>query len=143
MFKVVRNSLIRAVMDTLQPRFPGVQYYEWDAHAEPMDLPKTDLIGLVNFSCQANGGFHDLDFSVAMMTIDDPSLGRMVDYVDLLYARFQPQERFSILLPDGTDAGFEALIFDGTNASPMGRVDTRPTSEISVSGRVGRAGLLP
>lgn len=141
MYKLIRNSTVRMIVETFQPWMPKVQYYEWDGHAQTKELPRQDLVGLVNFSCKDVGQFHDIDFSIAIMTVDDPSLGRLTDYVDAYYRRLQGQARYDVYKPDGTLAGYDVLIFEGTDASPMGRVDTRPTAEISVSGRVGRAGL--
>jgi hypothetical protein len=77
------------------------------------------------------------------MTFNDPGLERSVDYVDTFYSRLKAQSRWPMFFPDGTMTNFEAIAFDGTSASPMGRVDFRPTVEIEVSARVTWAGQAP
>lgn len=143
MYKVARHSTVRMVIDTFKALSAEAQYYEWDAHAEGFVLPNTDLIGLIGFSCTENSEFHDLTFGIGIMVIDDPNLIRAVDYTDAFYRRLAAQSRFPMFNPDGSNTGFEAVVFDGTSASPMSRVDMRPTLEIQCSARVTRAGQYP
>jgi len=143
MFKIARLSTVRMIIDTAAQFGSDVQYTEWDGHAEDFKLPNKDLVGLVVFSCTENDKFHDLNFGIGIMVIDDPSLVRATNYADLFYQRLQAQKRFPMFNDDGSRTGFEAVIFDGTSVSPMTRVDYRPTFDIQVSARVTRAGTLP
>ena len=143
MYKIARASTVRMVVDTIKPFGDAVQYYEWDAHAEGFQLPQTDLIGVVAFSCTETDEFHDLTFGVAIMTFQDPGLTRSTDYVDAFYRRLRAFQKDPMFDDDGSPTGFEAVCFDGVSASPMGRVDARPTIELVVSARVTQAGQWP
>jgi hypothetical protein len=145
MYKIARLSTVRLIVDTIKPWVDQdiAQYYEWDAHAESFRLPEKDLIGIVAFSCTENDQFHDLTFGVAIMTYNDTGLERATDYVDAFYRRLSAQQKWPMFNPDGSPTGFEAVTFDGTSATPMGRVDARPTTEIEVTARVTRAGQWP
>ena len=143
MYAIVRKSCVRMIKETVKPFGNGIRLFDWDAHAEGQDLPKTDLVGISGFACTLDHPFHDITFSVAIMVHDDPNLGRLIDYTDAFYKRLQAHQKFPIYNPDGSLTGFEAVIFDGTQAAPMSRVDYRPTMEITVSARVTRAGQWP
>lgn len=143
MYKIARASTVRMIMDTMRDLDGKPQYYDWDAHAEGFELPGRDLIGLVGFACTENDRFHDLVFGIGIMVIDDPSLARATDYVDAFYQRLAAQKRFPMFNSDGSVTGFEAVCFDGTSASPMSRVDFRPTVDLQVTARVTRAGEWP
>lgn len=140
MYKIARHSTVRMIIDGMKEIAPTADYYDWDAHAEGFELPNKDLIGLVGFSCTENDQFHDITFGIGIMVIDDPGLGRSTDYVDFFYRRLAAHRKFPMFNPDGSVTGFEAVCFDGTSASPMSRVDYRPTLDIQVSARVTRAG---
>lgn len=141
MYKIARNSTVRMIVDTIRDLPGEPQYYEFDAHAESMDLPNSDLVGLVAFSCTENDQFHDLTFGVVVMTVQDPGLTRSTDYVDAFYRRLQAHAKWPMFDDDGSPTGFEAVAFDGIAASPMGRVDMRPTVELVVTARITQAGL--
>ncbi|PZP71769.1 hypothetical protein [Methylorubrum populi] len=143
MYKIARSSTIRMITDTIQPWGAQLLYTDWDAHAESFQLPGIDLVGLVGFSCSENDTFHDITFGIAVMVLDDPHLERATDYIDTFYKRLAAQSRYPMFNPDGTETGFEAVIFEGTSVSPMTRVDYRPTTEITASARVTRAGQWP
>lgn len=141
MYKIARNSTVRLIVDTIRDLEGDPQYYEFDAHAEGFELPNTDLIGLVAFSCTENDQFHDLSFGIVIMTVQDPGLTRSTDYVDAFYRRLQAHAKWPMFNDDGSPTGFEAVAFDGIAASPMGRVDMRPTVELVVTARITQAGL--
>lgn len=143
MYKLARLAAVRMVVDTIKPWASMADYYEWDGHAESFKLPERDLVGLVAFSCTENDQFHDLTFGIAIMTYNDPGLERSTDYVDAFYRRLSAMSKWPVFNADGSDTGFECVAFDGTSASPMGRVDTRPTVEVEVTARVTRAGHWP
>ncbi|GJE78085.1 hypothetical protein [Methylorubrum suomiense] len=143
MYATARAATVRMIVDTMEPWKAAADYTDWDAHAEGFKLPSTDLIGLIGFSCSRNGPFHDLTFGVGIMVLNDPGLGRMTDYVDTFYARLAAHKTFPVFNADGTLTDFEIVCFDGTSAAPMSRVDYRPTTEITVSARVTRAGEWP
>ena len=139
MYALARKSTVRMIVDMIE-NFDRASYYDWDAHAEGADLPKTDLIGLSGFACSLVNPFHDLTFSVAIMVHDDPNLGRLVDYTDRFYNRLLAHQRYPVFMPDGTQDSHEIICFDGTQAAPMSRVDFRPTMEITVSARLTKVG---
>ena len=141
MYKIARASTTRMIVDTIAQFGDAITYYEFDAHAEGFELPNTDLVGLVGFSCSQNDQFHDLSFGVAIMTVQDPSLTRSTDYVDTFYRRLAAHKKWTMFDDDGSATGFEAVAFDGVAASPMGRVDMRPTVELVVTARVTQAGM--
>jgi hypothetical protein len=141
MYLLARQSAVRLIVDTIADLGGEAQYYDWDAHAEQFELPDADLFGLVGFSCTQNGQFHDVTFGVGIMSKMDMNLTRMVGYIDTFYKRLQAQERFSIFLPDGTESGFDCVIFDGTSVSPLTRVDQRPAQTVNCAGRLGVAGF--
>lgn len=138
MYEIARNSTVRMIVEQLRLWAPKVDYTEWDGHAENYKLPEKDLIGLLAFSCTENDRFHDLTFGIAVMTFNDPSLGRSTRYVNAFYNRLLGQSTYPIYSANGTLAGFNAVVFDGTSVSPMQRVDARPTVEINVSARLTR-----
>lgn len=143
MYATARTSTIRMIVDTIEPWKGQIDYYEWDGHAESFELPSSDLVGLVGFSCTQDGPFHDITFAVGIMAVNDPGLARMTTYVDTFYSRLSAHKKWPMFLPSGELAGFEAVVFDGTSASPMTRVDVRPTCEITVSARITRPGEWP
>lgn len=145
MYAIARLSAVRMIVDTIEEQgwADQVEYYEFDAHADNVELPQKDLIGLVAFSSTQNDGFHDITFGVVIMTYDDAGLIRSTTYTDVFYRRLEAHKKFPMFLPDGTPTDFEAVCFDGTSASPMSRVDVRPTADIQVSARVTRAGAPP
>ena len=63
--------------------------------------------------------------------------------MDTFYRRLQAHKKFAMFEDDGSTTGFEAVCFDGIAASPMGRVDMRPTVELAVTARVTQAGMWP
>lgn len=142
MYAIARLSTVRMIVDAIE-QFPGVEYFEWDAHSDEFKLPQKDLIGLVAFSCTENDQFHDITFGVVIMTYNDPGLIRSTKYVDFFYKRLKAHQKFKMFDPDGTELDYEAVCFDGTSASPMSRVDARPTSDVQVSARITRAGAPP
>jgi hypothetical protein len=141
MYEIARSSCIRMIRDTIEQYGDKATYYDFDNHAEGKSLPNTALFGLTGFSMTQNDQFHDLTFGVGIMTRGDENLGQMIKYIDLFYNRLAVQERFKIYRLDGSEAGYDVVIFDGTSASPMTRVDQRPAQTVTCAARMGVAGF--
>lgn len=135
MYEITRNSITRMINDTATAVYPGIAIYDWDAHAETTELPKTDLLGQVGLSLTEDGEFHDFTCGIGIVTLDDPGLYRLTKLVDLFYRRLKHQSRFTVYNDDGSPFGV-ATMFTGTSVTPATQVDVRPAQTLSFSGRL-------
>lgn len=137
MLKAARLSAIRFVQGVISDFDPdagiGIDYVDWDAHADIKALPNTDLAGLAGFAITDQGNMTEVYFAVVISTYSDPNLLRMVDFTDRFFSAMRAGKRFEILDPaDGSSLGW-ALFTTGTSCSPLSRADVRSTQTITCS----------
>lgn len=140
MLKAARFSTIRFIRDIaaqlVVPEGIGLNYVDWDAHADVGKLPTSDLYGLTGLGITDNEVTHDLVFGVTLSTYNDQNLFRMTDMTDLYYRRMRALTTFALLDPaTGYEVG-KIAIERGTTAMPIDRVETRLVVSFNVSASI-------
>ncbi len=124
------------ITDTVADLGDKIVFHDWDGHAEDFKLPENDVVGILGFSSTQSGRFHDFTFAVAVSTFNDTGVYRLTSLIDRFYRRLEAEKQFDVYDPETGTAVGKAVIFDGTSASPMARVDARPTQTVMCSGRL-------
>lgn len=117
---------------------PTAQYYDFDAMAELADVPKTDVLGMMNFHWHNDGSFYNVGFSLGVSTWGDKGLIRHNDILDY----FEPLLRAKCQLPlldakSGTREGW-LVITNGTSLMPMAKTITRPVQFLLIGAAASR-----
>jgi hypothetical protein len=130
MIKATRLSTVRFINEVMSGFSPpdgiGLQYIDWDDHADITKLPSGDLIGLNGFGITENDGTFGISFGVGLSSFNDQNLFRLTDYVDVFYRAMCAQKQYPIFHPITGAAVGTATFERGTTASPIARVETRP-----------------
>jgi hypothetical protein len=88
----------------------GVNYIDWDAHAEIHELPSDDLLmGLSGVSMAQEEDEIQVVFQVGISSQNDPNLFQLRALTGLAYAAFKPETRIDIFNKSDVDSGGDLI----------------------------------
>ena len=131
LYKNVVSSLQKFVTDFQAERMSDAEYIAWDAHAQIMELPSTDGIGLAGVGLAEEGKNEwEIIFGVAVTTWEDPNLFRMTDLISDLFDRLAPETTVPVVDAD-TGAVLSWMVLTPPCAiTPVGRHEVRAVQAV-------------
>lgn len=103
----------------------------FDAHADENTLPRSDVIGISGFSLETDV-FTTMTVMVGICTVDDTNLMRLMELIDALYDKLQPDTKHDVYNPNtGVVKGFMNVL-DGIQLMPVSGSLARPLQYIAV-----------
>lgn len=105
----------------------------FDAHHDVDKLPLNDLVGLSNFSLQADEGAFLVECMVGITTYNDENGFRLMELVDAMFQQLLPTQRIPVVDALSGAPLSHMVILGGTTAMPVTGNDTRPAVFIQIS----------
>jgi hypothetical protein len=121
---------------------PGVliEFCDWDAHANMMELPNADLIGPLSLAVTEHStDMISVSFAIGVSTyVSDKNLFRQRDYIARAFEKMKAQQKITYY--DAQSASQESVLVmtNGTTATPMSKAEVRPWQYVQ-----GEALLVP
>lgn len=104
----------------------------FDATPDDDSLPQSDVIGLSGLALGVDDGLIEVQCMIGISTLHDTNLFRMIDLVDRLFQKLQPDKIVKIFNADtGANAG-TLKVMNGTRVMPVAGT-TRPVQFVLVS----------
>ena len=130
---MVKDSLLSIIKFTqgfiTQARSDNVSsdldFINLDAHAEILEWPATDLIGLQGFAISTDEGMHEITAALHVMTLNDPNLFRHYELLDRLFEALKPTNKLKLYSAQTALERSWMVVTNGTSVLPVGRAETR------------------
>jgi hypothetical protein len=140
LYENLHSSLVVFVQGIIEDRKPAhpetaIEYIDWEAHANTLELPDTDLIGTTAITFTEDephvfGG----SFTIGISSFaSDKNLFRLRNYVGSTFGRMRPESKIPLYDQEACVQLGWLHVVDGTTVMPMTKADTRPLQFIQCS----------
>lgn len=112
----------------------GVEAVNLDAIADEVDLPKADFIGLQSFSLTSANDYQPLATTSAMVTVatyNDTNNMTLIDNLDKLYTRLQPEKLLPFYSMDTGEVLGDFKVLGTTRVLPVTKTNTLALQSIT------------
>lgn len=131
-----RASLIRFCRDfaeEMKAKSINLEVIDFDTAGEPQMWPKSDVIGIGEFTFTLDDGNIEVEVAIAVSTVEDKNNFRLADIMNHLVNKLIPGMRVKLLnASSGQTRGF-LVVTNGTQVAPPFPTKTRTVQPIMVS----------
>jgi hypothetical protein len=108
----------------------GLEYLDWDAHANIHELPEQDLIGPAGVGMVDEDEEFEIVFGIGASTLHDASLFKIRKIIDHLHSVMRPGMKIPYYDHATATVKSHMIILPGVTVAPMGRTEVRPVQFI-------------